>query len=84
MMKTAESIGALANIPQEGMQEAGGVQNIDLDTFMEYLTVTQGIGRDNLTPELVGSAIKNMLSDTNVQGSLMSELGNRMVGGFIE
>ena len=82
MMKTAESIGALANIPKEGMQEAGGVQNIDLDSFMEMLTMS-GIPRDSMTPELVGKFIKD-IGMPDLERSLMSELGNRMAGGFIE
>ena len=78
-----KNMGALGNMPQEGVQQAGGVRNIDLDTFMEMLTNVQGIPRDSMTPELVGEAIKN-IGMPDLERSLMSELGNRMAGGGIE
>ena len=78
-----KDMGALGNMTQDGVQQAGGVRNIDLDTFMEMLTNVRGMPRDSLTPELVGQAIKE-IGIPDLERSLMSELGNRMAGGFIE
>ena len=84
MQNIPKDMGALGNMPQQqdGIQQTGGGV-IDLDVFMEYLSMQHNLGRDKMTSSFVADRIKE-IGDGVVRESLLSQLGDRMAGGFVE